>query len=55
MLSDTEMSAILEEPDRAKREAMIGELSGEDARQMLVSLTRAMRRMHDMAWEAEHK
>lgn len=51
MISDSKISKIIEEPDRGKRELMIMELSGEDARKALISLTRAMRRLHDMEWE----
>lgn len=54
MISDSEISKIIEEPDRGKRELMIMELSGEEARKMLISLTRAMRRLHDMEWDKVH-
>lgn len=50
MLSEMDMANIIAEPDRRKREAIIEQLSGEDAKQMLKSLTGIMRRMHDMAW-----
>lgn len=55
MISYDQMGKILEEPDRKVRESMIMELSGEDARKMLISLTRLMRRGHDEWWEAEHE
>lgn len=54
MISDSEMAKIIEEPNREKRELMIMELSGEEARKMLISLTRAMRRLHDMEWDKVH-
>lgn len=53
MISYDQMGKILEEPDRKVRESMIMELSGEDARKMLIFLTRLMRRGHDEWWEAE--
>lgn len=52
MLSEIEMTNIIAEQDRKKREAMIEQLSGENAKQMPKSLTGVMRRMHDMAWKA---
>lgn len=55
MLSEMDMANIVAEPDRKKREEMIEQLSGEDARKMLKSLVGAMRRMHDAAWEAGQK
>ena len=51
MLSEMDMTDIIAEPDRKKREVMIDGLSGEDAKQMLKSLTGVMRRMHDTARE----
>lgn len=55
MISDSEMAKIIEEQDREKRESMIMELSGEEARKMLISLTRAMRSLHDREWERVHR
>lgn len=55
MLSEMDKANIIAEPDRRKREAMIEQLSREDAKQMLKSLTGIMRRMHDTVWEAGHK
>lgn len=50
MLSEMDMANIAAEPDRKKREEMIEQLSGEDARKMFKSLVGAARRMHDAAW-----
>lgn len=51
MISEINMTNIIAEPDRKKREEMIERLSEADAKQMLKSLTSVMRRMHDTAWE----
>lgn len=55
MLSEIDMANIVAEPDRKKREEMIEQLSGEDAKQMLKCLANMTRRMHDMAWEKEER
>lgn len=53
MLSGMDMTNIIAEPDRKKREEMVEQLSGEDAKRMLKFLAGVMRRMHDTEREKE--
>lgn len=53
MLSNWDMMDIVMIEDRQEREAALDALSDEDAREMLKSLVRTMRRSHDEAREAE--
>lgn len=52
MLSNWDMMDIVMIEDCQEREAALDALSDEDARKMLKSLVRAMRRSHDEAREA---
>lgn len=52
MLSGWDMYDIVMIEDRQEREAALDALSDEDAREMLKSLVRTMRRSHDEAMEA---
>lgn len=53
MMSEMDMTNIIAEPDRKKREEMIEQLSGEDTKRMLKFLAGVMRRMHDTEQEKE--
>lgn len=55
MLSKMDMADIVAIENPQERDAALDALSEQDARNMLKSLVRLMRRAHDEMWEAKRK